>query len=178
MGKPKPLTRDQVSGETQGIFDQLNEKYGLIPNAYGLMARAPEILKAYLPFRKAVVQQGVLEQKYKELVWLKASNVNGCQHWQRSHYASAKQSGLTGKQLKELPDYKHSKAYDEKEIAAINYADIVTRGASGVSEGVLEALGEYFSSDEIVEMTLMIGLANFNNRLNEALLVDMDVVLK
>jgi alkylhydroperoxidase family enzyme len=80
--------------------------------------------------------------------------------------------------MKELPDYKHSKAYDEKEIAAINYADLVTRGAAGVSEVVLEALGEHFSSDEIVEMTLMICLANFNNRLNEALMIDLDVVLQ
>jgi alkylhydroperoxidase family enzyme len=80
--------------------------------------------------------------------------------------------------MKELPDYKHSKAYDEKEKAAINYADLVTRGAAGISEGVLEALGEHFSSDEIVEMTLMICLANFNNRLNEALMVDLDVILQ
>ncbi len=78
MGKPKPLTREQVSGETQGLFDQFKEKYGLIPNPYALMARAPEVLKAYLPLRKAVNQDGVLEQKYKELAWLKASNVNGC----------------------------------------------------------------------------------------------------
>jgi hypothetical protein len=80
MSKPKPLTRDQVSGEMQGIFDHFEETYGLIPNAYGLMARAPEVLKSYLPLRKAVIQEGVLEKKYKELVWLKASNVNGCVH--------------------------------------------------------------------------------------------------
>ena len=80
MGKPKPLTQEQVSGEVQEIFDQLKETYGLstVPNAFGLMARCPEILKAYLPLRKAVNQEGVLEQKYKELAWLKASNVNGC----------------------------------------------------------------------------------------------------
>ena len=141
------------------------------------MARCPEILKAYLPLRKAVHQQGVLEKKYKELAWLKASNVNGCMHWQRSHYASAKQAGLTGKQIKELPDYKHSKAYDEKEKAVINYADLVTRGAPGISEAVLDALGKYFSSDEIVAMTLVICLANFNNRFTEALMIDLDVVL-
>ena len=80
MGKPKPLTRDQVSEELQGIFDQVRDLYGIskVPKVYGLMARSPEVLKAYLPLRKAVNQQGVLENKYKELAWLKASNVNGC----------------------------------------------------------------------------------------------------
>jgi alkylhydroperoxidase family enzyme len=79
--------------------------------------------------------------------------------------------------MKELPDYKHSKAYDEKEKAVINYADLVTRGAPGISEAVLDALGEHFSSDEIVELTLMICLANFNNRFAEAMMIELDVVL-
>ena len=80
MGKPKPLTQDQASGELQEIFNQIKKTYGLgkIPNAFGMMARCPDVLKAYLPLRKAVNQPGVLEQKYKELAWLKASNVNGC----------------------------------------------------------------------------------------------------
>lgn len=78
MGKPKPLTRDQASEEMQGIFDKFQDGYGFIPNAYALMARAPEALKAYLPFRDAINKEGVLEQKYKELAWLKASSVNGC----------------------------------------------------------------------------------------------------
>ena len=80
MGKPKPLTRDQVSGEMQALFDQWEEELGLIPNQFALMARCPEILKFYIPFNKAVNQPGVLEAKYKQLVWLKASNVNGCMH--------------------------------------------------------------------------------------------------
>ena len=77
--------------------------------------------------------------------------------------------------MKELPDYKHSNAYDEKEKAVINYADLVTRGAAASSEAVLEALGQHFSSDEIVELTFMICLANFTNRFTEALLIDPDV---
>ena len=81
MGKPKPLTRDEVSGEVGGLFDQLMEKYnGIVPNQFALLARCPEILKAYIPFNEAVNKQGVLEAKYKQLVWLKASNVNGCMH--------------------------------------------------------------------------------------------------
>ena len=77
--------------------------------------------------------------------------------------------------MKSLTEYKHSKAYDEKETAAINYADLITRGAPGSSEAVFEALGKHFSSDEIVEMTLMICLANFNNRFTEGLMIDPDV---
>ena len=80
--------------------------------------------------------------------------------------------------MKALAEYKHSKAYDEKEKAVIHYADLVTRGASASTDEVFAALGEYFSSDEIIELTFMICLANFNNRWNEALIVDLNVNLK
>ncbi len=80
MCKPKPLTRDQVSWEIQSIFDQFKEDLGLIPNQFAVLARCPEILKAYMPLNKAVHQQDILGKKYKELAWLKASNVNGCMH--------------------------------------------------------------------------------------------------
>ena len=78
MGKPKPLTRDQVSVELQGLFDQFTEQYGLVPNAYGVMARAPENLKAFWALRKVTHEKGILEPKYKELVWLKSCSVNAC----------------------------------------------------------------------------------------------------
>lgn len=93
----------------------------------------------------------------------------------RAHYASAKQAGVTGKQIKEITNYNHSKAFDEKEIAAIHYADLVTRGAAAVDKRVLDSLGNYFDSDEIVELTLVIGFANMTNRFTEALWLEPDI---
>lgn len=92
----------------------------------------------------------------------------------RAHYASAKQAGITGKQIKELSDYHHSKAFDEKEMAAIYFADIVTRGAAAVSIEVLNALGQFFTEDEIVELAMVICFANMTNRFNEGLRIDPD----
>lgn len=78
MGVPKPLTRDEVSGDLEGIFDNLKEGFGMVPNFFGVMARTPEVLKAMLPMANAVLKQGKVEGKYKELAFLKTSLVNGC----------------------------------------------------------------------------------------------------
>jgi alkylhydroperoxidase family enzyme len=51
----------------------------------------------------------------------------------------------------------------------------VTRGASAVREETLEALRKYFSEDQIVELTLVICMANFTNRFNEALKITPDL---
>ena len=71
--------------------------------------------------------------------------------------------------------YRRSDAFDEKEKATIRFADIVTRGATAVGPTVLEYVGKYYSEDEIVELTMVIGLASLVNRINDTLQVEPDL---
>ena len=82
---------------------------------------------------------------------------------------------MTGKQIQHLPFYQHSNAFDEKELATVRYADLVSRGASATRRETLEALGKFFTEDEIVQLTLVICMANFTNRFNDALQVKPDL---
>ncbi len=71
--------------------------------------------------------------------------------------------------------YQRSEAFDEKEKVTIRFADIVTRGATAVDADVLEYVGKYYSEDEIVELTMVITLANLVNRINDTLQVEPDM---
>ena len=71
--------------------------------------------------------------------------------------------------------YQRSEVFDAKEKATIRYADIVTRGATAIDENVLDYVGNYYSEDEIVELTTVIALANMVNRINEALNIEPDL---
>ncbi len=51
----------------------------------------------------------------------------------------------------------------------------MTRGAAAIREGTLQELKKSFSEDQIVELTLVICLANFTNRFNDALQVEPDL---
>lgn len=64
--------------------------------------------------------------------------------------------------------YDRSPLFDEKEKATILYADRVTRGAAGIRAGTLEDLRKFYDEGQIVELTLVICLANFTNRFNDA----------
>ena len=65
--------------------------------------------------------------------------------------------------------YQRSPLFDEKDKMAILYAERVTRGAAGVREGSVEELKKHFTEVQIVELTLVICVANFTNRFNDAL---------
>ena len=62
------------------MYDGLTQKFGKLPNIFGLMARRPDALAAFLPFFGAVMQGGTVEARYKELAYLKTSMVNGCEY--------------------------------------------------------------------------------------------------
>jgi alkylhydroperoxidase family enzyme len=57
----------------------------------------------------------------------------------------------------------------------VRFADLVTRGAAAIDASVLEWLGNYYSDSEIVELVLVIGLANLVNRFNDTLQVQPDL---
>ena len=51
----------------------------------------------------------------------------------------------------------------------------MTRGAAAVDAEVLEYVGKYYSEDEIVELTMVISLANLANRINDTLQIEPDL---
>ncbi|MBI4467013.1 MAG: carboxymuconolactone decarboxylase family protein [Acidobacteria bacterium] len=71
--------------------------------------------------------------------------------------------------------YHRSPLFDDKEKGTILYAERMTRGAAAIREGTLEELRKYYSEDQIVELTLVIAVANFTNRFNDALQVEPDL---
>jgi alkylhydroperoxidase family enzyme len=83
--------------------------------------------------------------------------------------------GVTDEQIAALTFYERSPLFDEKEKAVILFADRVTRAASTMRDADLETLRKWFSEDQIVEMTLVVAVANFTNRMNDALKAEPDL---
>ena len=82
---------------------------------------------------------------------------------------------MSEEQIKALNFYQRSPAFDAKEKATILYAERLTRGASAIREGAVQDLKQYYTDDQIVELTLVICVANFTNRCNDALQTPPDI---
>jgi len=85
------------------------------------------------------------------------------------------QAGVTDRQIEDIRFYQRSEAYDDKERATVRFADLVTRGASAIDASVLNWLGRYYSDDEIVELVMVVALANMVNRVNDTLQIEPDL---
>lgn len=67
----------------------------------------------------------------------------------------------------------HTRLFDEKEITAMKYAEMVSLDPHGISETFFESLRRCFSDEAIVELTCVIGLFCYFNRFNNALKTDI-----
>ncbi len=75
-----------------------------------------------------------------------------------------------------LTFFEKSSLFDEKEKAAILYADRLTRSAgAGLRDGGLQELRRHFSEDQVVELALVVSVANFTNRFNNGLRLEPDI---
>ncbi len=170
-----PLAKAQAAPSVQPIFDKLTHVFGSMPSFFGVMARHPDALTHFLALYGAVIDKGSVEAKYKELAYLKTAQINGCQYCFRAHSASGKKNGVTEEQINSLTFFGRSNAFDEKEKAVLLYAERVTRGASAIRAGALQEIKQFFTDDQLVELTLTISIANFTNRFNDALLTTPDI---
>jgi alkylhydroperoxidase family enzyme len=58
----------------------------------------------------------------------------------------------------------------------ILYAERLTRAAgAGLRDGALDELKRHFSEDQVVELALVVSVANFTNRFNNGLRIEPDL---
>ncbi|MFQ5738797.1 MAG: carboxymuconolactone decarboxylase family protein [Acidobacteriota bacterium] len=80
MAVVKPIPKEQASPEIQPIYDEMAKAFGHMPNIFAVMAHRPAALKSFVPFYTSVMGGGSIEDKYKELAYLKTSLLNGCEY--------------------------------------------------------------------------------------------------
>jgi hypothetical protein len=80
MATISPVSEERAAAEVKPVYEGLKKNLGKVPNFFAMMAHKPEVLKAFLPFYQAITGPGAVEQKYKELAYLKTSTINGCEY--------------------------------------------------------------------------------------------------
>ncbi|MFQ5890675.1 MAG: hypothetical protein ACE5JR_11565 [Gemmatimonadota bacterium] len=75
-----PVSSERAPADLKGIYGALTEKFGRMPNFFGVMAHRPAVLKSFLPLYGSILNEGTVESKYKELAYLKTALLNGCEY--------------------------------------------------------------------------------------------------
>lgn len=127
--------------------------------------QAPQLMAAVTALKKAVEESG-LDNRLLHLVNLRTSQINGCSYCVDLHSREARLDGESEQRVYLVSAWRESPLYTDRERAAFLWADAVTLLAGkGVPDEVYESALEHFSEEELVKLTVAIGLMNTWNRL-------------
>jgi alkylhydroperoxidase family enzyme len=79
--------------------------------------------------------------------------------------------GVSEEKILALDEYAASPLYDEKERAALEYADAITLSDRDVSDELFLQVRRFFDDDALVELTAVIAWENSSSKFNRALRV-------
>jgi len=128
----------------------------------------PGVLDALLHTSEYVHQAG-LEESLLGLVFLRASQINGCAYCIDMHWKDLRALGQSEETLYMLDAWRESPGYTERERAALGWTEAVTLVTAGhVPDEVYAAACKQFSDAELVNLTLAVTVINSWNRMNIA----------
>jgi len=130
---------------------------------------APDALKSVLQVSAYINNHSGLEPSLLNLVYLRASQINGCAWCIDMHTKDARALGETEQRLYEVSAWWDAPFYSDRERAALAWTEAVTRIAeSRVTDEVYEEAKKHFTDKELVNLTLAITQINVWNRFNVA----------
>jgi len=130
-------------------------------------ALAPAGMKALGTVYGYIAQSG-LSRLLVNLVYLRASQINGCAYCIDMHSRDLIKEGLAVEKLVLVQAWREAGGvFDTRELAALAWTETVTRVAdTNVPDADFQAASAVFSEKELVDLTIAIGVMNAYNRLS------------
>jgi AhpD family alkylhydroperoxidase len=111
------------------------------------------------------VAKGTLDTLLKDLVRLRASQINGCAFCLDMHVTDALKAGESERRLATVAAWRETPFFSERERAALEWTESLTLVSQNhVPDAVWEAVRPHFTDAELVELTLLITSINSWNR--------------
>ncbi|MGE5498190.1 MAG: carboxymuconolactone decarboxylase family protein, partial [Syntrophothermus sp.] len=125
-----------------------------LPDAYDAMLKIENF-----------VERGKLEPKLRELIKIRASQINGCAHCLDMHTKDAIAIGEDPQRIYVLSAWREAPFYSQRERAALAWCEALTLlPMNGAPDEVYAGLESVFNKEEIVELTMDVVVINSWNR--------------
>ena len=173
----EPLPVEELPEELQPVLAFSREVMGFVANDVLTMARWPALLEALRPVVDVIYGPGQVDLELKRLVAMVVSAAAGCRYCQAhtAHGTSLVPDSNPDK-VAAVWDFETSELFDDRERAALRLARDAGALPNGVTDEHFEALKQYFSDEEILELVGIISLFGFLNRWNDTLATPLEDV--
>lgn len=155
------------------IFWNQKRRYGSVLEPARFWGRSPSVFTALALLYGALDRKrSAIEPSLRSLITVRVSQINWCSFCVDINSAVLLKRGVTREKLEELPSFRHSGLYTDREKAALSYAETVTITGHRTSTEDFDRLRRHFDDDAIIELTALIAFQNLSSKFNAALGVE------
>lgn len=130
--------------------------------------QSPELFKKLLDLSNQL-KESAIEESIRDLVSIRASQINGCAFCVDMHVKEAHIHGERELRLYHIAIWRESTLFASRERAALAWTEALTNlGAQGVPDDVYESVRTQFSEKELSDLTYEVMTINAWNRANVA----------
>lgn len=126
------------------------------PESSAVRAHAPNAFWAFADSWRGVFREGVCDHAIKDLCRVYISRTVKCEYCGNQRSVRASAAGLREQHYDDLLDFESSKRYDDRQKAALAYAEAIAWGTN--SAELWERLHAHFTEPELVELGCFIAL--------------------
>lgn len=121
-------------------------------NLYKVLANAPKMLRAWVEMAYAVRLDCQTPRTLRELMILRTAQMQDSAYEWHQHRIMAREAGVPELQVAELSMWRHSRAFDARERAALAFTEAIV--ACDVDDAAHAALARHFSAEECLELAM------------------------
>ena len=148
---------------------------GYVPNHAKIFSLRPEVLEAWRTFQGSIRKN--LPLRRYELVTLAAAKALNCRYCLLAHGAILNKNGVSVDQLRAILTNFHDAGLEPDEVAMMEFAQKIIRGANEITLGDIDALRLLGLEDvEILDITLTATMRSFASKTFDALGAGPDAV--
>jgi AhpD family alkylhydroperoxidase len=130
--------------------------------------QAPNLFKKFVEFNN-LIHESSIEESIRDLVAIRASQINGCGFCLDMHVKQATLHGERPLRLHHLAAWRESTLFSPRERAALAWTEALTKlSREGVPDEVYERVRTQLSEKELTDLTYEIMAINAWNRVNIA----------
>ncbi|KAA1002479.1 carboxymuconolactone decarboxylase family protein [Paraburkholderia panacisoli] len=130
--------------------------------------QSPDLFKKFLELRN-LLKDSAIEESIRDLVSIRASELNGCGFCLDMHVKEARIHGERELRLHHLATWRESTRFAPRERAALAWTEVLTKlPEHGVPDDIYERVRTQFAEKELSDLTFEIMAINGWNRTNVA----------
>jgi alkylhydroperoxidase family enzyme len=167
---PLPQPLDPI---LQEMFDKRRAQGGAIINLQLTTGHAPKFARAASAMAFTIRFDAKTPRRLLELTIMRTAQIVGSDYEINQHMPLIKMCGYSDAQIATLPTWRTSSVFDSRERAVLGYVEQMAHGGD-VDDATFAALQNYFTPQQIVELTYTVGSYYANGLLTKALRIDVE----